>query len=99
MKLIFAGTPQFAAVALTGLLDAGHKPKLVLTQPDRPAGRGMQPRASAVKMLALARGLPLAQPASLRDPALIAQLQTLNSPLMVVAAYGLILPPEALVIP
>ncbi len=62
MKLIFAGTPEFAASALQALIDAGHQIALVLTQPDRPAGRGMKRKASPVKALALAHGLPASQP-------------------------------------
>ena len=65
MRLIFAGTPEFAATALEALLAADFEVALVLTQPDRPAGRGLRPRPSAVKALALAHDLPLAQPASL----------------------------------
>jgi methionyl-tRNA formyltransferase len=107
MKIIFAGTPEFAAVALTALHDAGHQITLVLTQPDRPAGRGMQLQASAVKQFALAHNIPVAQPVSLRldgkYPA-IAQdahtlLQTTPHDVMVVAAYGLILPLSVLTIP
>jgi len=66
MKLIFAGTPEFAATALAALLDAGHDIALVLTQPDRPAGRGMQLQASAVKRLALQHNLEVFQPLSLK---------------------------------
>jgi len=99
MKLIFAGTPPFAATALEALLAARHDVVLVLTQPDRPAGRGMQPRPGAVKQLALARRLPLAQPANLREPRLQQQLRALGAEAMVVAAYGLILPPAVLAIP
>ena len=65
MKLIFAGTPEFAAQALAALLAAGHEVALVLTQPDRPAGRGMKLMPSAVKQLALQHRLPVAQPLSL----------------------------------
>ena len=64
MKLVFAGTPEFAAVAMQALIDAGHEIVLVLTQPDRPAGRGMKLAASPVKDFALAHGLALAQPAA-----------------------------------
>ncbi len=99
MKLIFAGTPEFAAVALEALLAAGHAIALTLTQPDRPAGRGLKPRFSAVKQLALARDLPLAQPASLRQPEIQEQLRNAGADAMVVAAYGLILPPAALWVP
>ena len=66
MKLIFAGTPEFAACALQALLNKGHEVALVLTQPDRPAGRGMKLQASPVKQLALQNGIAVAQPRSLR---------------------------------
>jgi methionyl-tRNA formyltransferase len=103
LKVVFAGTPEFAAVALRALLDAGYAVPLVLTQPDRPAGRGMQLHASAVKQVALERGIPVAQPLSLRtdsrDPQRAqeaqgaqARLAALDYDVMVVAAYGLILP-------
>ena len=69
MRLVFAGTPPFAAAALAALADAGHEIACVLTQPDRPSGRGMRLTASAVKALALQRGLPVAQPPTLRDTA------------------------------
>jgi len=107
MKVVFAGTPEFAAVALRQLIAAGYEIPLVLTQPDRPAGRGMQLQASAVKQVALEHGIAVAQPLSLRtdskDPqrALEAQaaherLQSLGYDVMVVAAYGLILPRSTL---
>ncbi len=99
MKLIFAGTPKFAAIALEGLLAAGHAVALTLTQPDRPAGRGLKPQSSAVKKLALARGLPLEQPASLNQTAIQEQLRNVGADAMVVAAYGLILPPSVLQVP
>jgi len=99
MRLIFAGTPEFAATALEALLTADFEVALVLTQPDRPAGRGLRPRPSAVKALALAHDLPLAQPASLKDAALQDQLRAIEPAVMVVAAYGLILPATVLAIP
>lgn len=99
MNILFAGTPPFAATALEALLNAGHKISLVLTQPDRPAGRGLKPQLSAVKQLALLRGIPVAQPASLKDDAIIAQLAALDCDVMVVAAYGLILPAPVLRLP
>ena len=107
MKIIFAGTPEFAATALNALYDAGHEIVLVLTQPDRPAGRGMQLHASAVKQCALAHNTPVAQPASLRldgkypDVAREAHdlLRATPHDVMVVAAYGLILPVSVLEIP
>ncbi|MBB6135919.1 methionyl-tRNA formyltransferase [Massilia aurea] len=107
MKVVFAGTPEFAAVALRAIHEAGFTVPLVLTQPDRPAGRGMQLQASSVKQYALAHGMPVAQPLSLRtdskDPeraeqarAAHAQLLALDYDVMVVAAYGLILPRSTL---
>jgi methionyl-tRNA formyltransferase len=104
MKIIFAGTPEFAATALQALLDAGMEVPLVLTQPDRPAGRGMQMHASAVKQLAQKHGIPVAQPISLRldgkYPEVASDAHALISAtphdVMVVAAYGLILPPSVL---
>jgi methionyl-tRNA formyltransferase len=100
MRVIFAGTPEFARVALERLHGAGHTVALVLTQPDRPAGRGLQLQASAVKAFALEHGLPVAQPRSLRedgkypqDAALAReQIAQAQADVMVVAAYGLLLP-------
>jgi methionyl-tRNA formyltransferase len=107
LRLIFAGTPEFARVALQRLHAAGFEIALVLTQPDRPAGRGMKLQASAVKNFALAHGIPMAQPRSLRldgkypeDAALARQdILEANAELMVVAAYGLILPQWVLDVP
>ncbi|MFP5418395.1 MAG: methionyl-tRNA formyltransferase [Gammaproteobacteria bacterium] len=99
MRLIFAGTPPFAAAALNALADAGHDILLVLTQPDRPAGRGMKLMPSAVKQAALARGLPVSQPASLKTPEVQAELRALAADIMVVAAYGQILPQAVLDLP
>ena len=99
MKLIFAGTSGFAAVALEALFAADFDIALVLTQPDRPAGRGLRLRPSAVKIAASVRGLPLAQPTNLRDPAIQEQLRRTGAAAMVVAAYGLILPAAVLDIP
>ncbi|MBS7777425.1 methionyl-tRNA formyltransferase [Acidovorax sp. CCYZU-2555] len=100
MNVIFAGTPEFASVALQRLLDAGFNVPLVLTQPDRPAGRGMKLQASPVKQCALAHGIPVSQPRSLRldgkypeDAAQArAAIEAAQADVMVVAAYGLILP-------
>jgi len=92
MRLIFAGTPAFAASALSALLEAGHDMALVLTRPDRPAGRGLRSRASEVKALALSHGLPLAQPATLKSQEVLECLRSARAQVMVVAAYGLILP-------
>jgi len=99
VRIIFAGTPPFAAAALNALADAGHDIALVLTQPDRPAGRGMKLTPSAVKQAALARGLPLFQPGSLKSPEAQAELRAADADVMVVAAYGLILPPAVLDLP
>jgi len=107
VRVVFAGTPEFAAVALRALHEAGFIIPLVLTQPDRPAGRGMQLQASAVKQYALAQGMEVLQPLSLRmdakDPqrateaaAAHARLVAIEYDVMVVAAYGLILPRSTL---
>jgi methionyl-tRNA formyltransferase len=100
MKLIFAGTPEFAREALAALHAAGHEIALVLTQPDRPAGRGMKLQASPVKQFALDHGIEVAQPHSLRLDGKFpeeaatakAQIEAVQADAMVVAAYGLILP-------
>ena len=107
MKLIFAGTPEFASVALARLLSAGFQVPLVLTQPDRPAGRGMKLQASPVKQLALQHRITVAQPRSLRldgkypDDAAAAReaIEAAQADAMVVAAYGLILPQWVLDVP
>ncbi|MBB5017353.1 methionyl-tRNA formyltransferase [Chitinivorax tropicus] len=99
MKLIFAGTPAFAAASLDALIKAGHDIPLVLTQPDRPAGRGMKLMPSAVKQLALEHGLTVAQPLTLKDVAVQQQLADIQADVMVVAAYGLLLPQAVLDIP
>ncbi|MDQ7988832.1 MAG: methionyl-tRNA formyltransferase [Candidatus Dactylopiibacterium sp.] len=99
MKIAFAGTPEFAAVALRAMLAAGANVPLVLTQPDRPAGRGMQLQPSAVKQVALAHGIPVAQPERLRTPEQQAALAHCAPDLLVVAAYGLILPQAVLDLP
>lgn len=92
LKLIFAGTPDFAARHLAALLSSGHEVVAVYTQPDKPAGRGQKLTASPVKELALTHDLPVYQPASLRNEAAQAELAALGADLMVVVAYGLILP-------
>jgi methionyl-tRNA formyltransferase len=99
VKLIFAGTPDFAACALKALLSGRHSVARVLTQPDRPSGRGMKPQASAVKALAVQSALTVMQPASLKDVAIQDELKSLQADVMVVAAYGLILPQAVLDIP
>ncbi|WP_024301157.1 methionyl-tRNA formyltransferase [Pseudogulbenkiania sp. MAI-1] len=99
MKLIFAGTPEFAAAALQALLDAGHDIPLVLTQPDRPAGRGMKLKPSSVKALALQHGLRVEQPLTLKTPEAQALIAEVGAEVMVVAAYGLLLPQAVLDLP
>jgi methionyl-tRNA formyltransferase len=99
VRIIFAGTPPFAAAALNALADAGHAIALVLTQPDRPAGRGMKLMPSAVKQAAQALGLPIYQPATLKSAETQAALADVHADVMVVAAYGLILPQAVLDLP
>ena len=98
-SVIFAGTPDFAAAALTAIADAGFNIPLVLTQPDRPKGRGMKLHPSAVKQVALDRGLTVAQPASLKSAEAEALIRAQHADVMVVAAYGLLLPESILNIP
>lgn len=99
MRIIYAGTPLFAARALISLLNAGHQIVSVLTQPDRPAGRGMKTQLSEVKKVAQAHGVPVMQPLTLKSEAVQAQLKEFDADVMIVAAYGLILPKEVLKIP
>jgi methionyl-tRNA formyltransferase len=102
LKVVFAGTPEFARVALEAVVHAGHDVVMVMTQPDRPAGRGMQLHASPVKHFAIEKNIPVIQPTSLKvsgqygDEArdALSRLQDLDFDVMVVAAYGLILPQE-----
>lgn len=99
MNIVFAGTPDFAVPTLDRLIDAGRRPVAVYTQPDRPAGRGRRPRPSPVKQRAEQAGIPVLQPASLRTPDAQAELAALAPDLLVVVAYGLILPQAVLDIP
>lgn len=103
MNLVFAGTPDFAVAPLRALLDAGHKIPLVLTQPDRPSGRGMRLLPSPVKQLAIGRGLRVFQPPTLKLPETQAVLREVveaeSVDLMIVVAYGLILPQAVLDMP
>lgn len=92
LRIGFAGTPQFAAKALAAILDARYDVALVLTRPDRPQGRGLQRTPSPVKVLALDHGLPIVQPSSLSDDAASAPLVSISLDVLVVAAFGLILP-------
>ncbi len=99
MRLIFAGTPEFAAQALQAIVVAGHDVALVLTQPDRPAGRGMTLQPSAVKKVALEHGIEVFQPLTLKDTEAQAKIAAIGAEVMVVAAYGLILPQAVLDMP
>ena len=99
LRIAFAGTPQFALPALQALLKSRHQVVGVLTQPDRPAGRGQQMRASPVKLLALDARLPLAQPPALKTQESRAELTQWAADVLVVVAYGLILPPPVLALP
>lgn len=98
-RVIFAGTPEFACASLSALVDSGVVPVAVLTQPDRPAGRGKHITASPVKRYAEEHGIPIMQPATLRDEGVVSELSALEPDAMIVAAYGLILPQEVLDIP
>lgn len=99
MRLIFMGTAPFACPTLLHLLAAQHQVVTVVTQPDRPRGRGQKPSQSAVKTLALAHDVPLLQPASLRPASVLAALHALQPEVIVVVAYGNILPPAVLRLP
>ncbi|BAW20595.1 MULTISPECIES: methionyl-tRNA formyltransferase [Pseudomonas] len=99
MRIVFAGTPEFAAEHLKALLDSPYEIVAVYTQPDRPAGRGQKLMPSAVKALAVAHDIPVFQPQTLRNADAQAELAALQPDLMVVVAYGLILPQAVLDIP
>ncbi|MEF8750522.1 MAG: methionyl-tRNA formyltransferase [Candidatus Accumulibacter necessarius] len=99
MRLVFAGTPAFAAIALRALVAAGHEVVLVLTQPDRASGRGMAVHASPVKQLASAAEIEVFQPPTLKDAAAQDRIRTAGAEVVVVAAYGLILPQPVLDMP
>ncbi len=99
MKVAFAGTPEFAATALGAIITAGFDVPIVLSQPDRPAGRGMQLQPSPVKKIALAHGIPVDQPEKLRTPEQQAALAAVKPDVLVVAAYGLLLPQAVLDLP
>jgi methionyl-tRNA formyltransferase len=99
VKVVFAGTPEFAVPTLEAIFSAGHRLLAVYTQPDRPAGRGRQLTASPVKHFALAHHIPVAQPPSLKVGAAVDELRALQPDVMVVVAYGLILPQSVLDIP
>ena len=98
-RLLFAGTPDFALASLKALVENGYRPVAVLTQPDRPAGRGKKLKESPVKTYALEQGIPVMQPTTLRDPDVVDALAELKPDLMIVAAYGLLLPQTVLDVP
>ena len=98
-RIVFAGTPEFALASLTALVDAGHSVVAAYTQPDRPAGRGRRVTASPVKRFAEERGIVVLQPETFRDEAAVADFAALQPDVLVVAAYGLILPQNVLDIP
>ncbi len=99
LRIIFAGTPDFAAPALAALIEAGYKIVLVLTQPDRPSGRGMKLKASPVKELALQHGIEVFQPETLKDASAQSRIEEAKADVMIVAAYGLIIPTNVLNMP
>ncbi|MBR4426040.1 MAG: methionyl-tRNA formyltransferase [Oscillospiraceae bacterium] len=99
MRIVFMGTPDFAAASLEALLDASYPVVGVFTQPDRPSGRGMALGVSPVKALATARGIPVFQPSMLRDGTALAALEALRPDLVAVVAYGRILPEDLLAVP
>ncbi len=96
MKIIFAGTPEFAVPALAALIEAKHEIVMILTQPDRPAGRGMKLKASPVKMLAQQFGLSVFQPETLKPAEVQVHIEAVMADVMIVAAYGLIIPTSVL---
>lgn len=98
-RVLFAGTPDFALASLKALIDAGIVPLAVLTQPDRPAGRGKRLTQSPVKQFALEQGIEVLQPATLKDPEEAAKVAAYDPDILIVAAYGLILPQDVLDIP
>ena len=99
MRVVFMGTPDFAAASLRQILSDGFEVVGVFTQPDRPKGRGMALSASPVKELALANGIPVFQPEKMRDGTALEMLKSLLPDILAVVAYGRILPPEILEVP
>jgi methionyl-tRNA formyltransferase len=99
LRIIFAGTPEFAVPALARLMQSGHEVVMVLTQPDRPSGRGLKLKASPVKELALTQSIPVFQPENLRDLTVQETIRSVEADVMVVAAYGLIIPQVVLDMP
>ena len=98
MRILFMGTPDFAVPSLEALIAAGHDVCGVFTQPDKPKNRGMKLLPTPVKVCAQAHGIPVFQPVKLRDGTALAQIQELAPELIVVAAYGRILPDDILII-
>jgi len=98
-NIIFAGTPDFAATALKTLLHAGHNIVAVYSQPDRPAGRGRKLKPGPVKAIAIEHNIPVEQPVNFKEEDSVDKLKSYNPDLMIVAAYGLLLPPAVLIIP
>ncbi|WKZ32459.1 MAG: methionyl-tRNA formyltransferase [Thermodesulfobacteriota bacterium] len=98
-KIIFMGTPLFAVPSLRALIAAGHHVLAVVTQPDKPRGRGLSPLPSPVKVLALENGIPVIEPLKLRDESFVERLRSLGPDLIAVVAYGKILPPAILSLP
>ena len=99
MKIVFMGTPEFAAPSLKALVNAGYQVQAVVTQPDRPKGRGKKLSPSPVKLAALDDNLTVLQPGSVKDPAFLRELERLSPDLIVVVAYGKILPKSILDLP
>lgn len=99
MRIVYFGTPAFAVAPLRALLEAGHDVVLVVTQPDKPAGRGRRPQEPAVKVFARERGLEVAQPENVRDPAFVERVRSVTPEAFAVAAYGKILPKALLDVP
>ncbi len=98
-RILFAGTPEFARASLRALVDSHHIPAVVLTQPDRPAGRGKKMAASPVKLYARSLGIDVWQPVTLKHPDIVGKIGALDPDIIIVAAYGLILPRQVLDIP
>ena len=99
MKIIFMGTPDFSVGTLEALVEAGHEVVLVVTQPDKPKGRGKKLQPTPVKAVALEHGLPVLQPVKVRVPEVIEQLRGYGADLIAVTAFGQILPEEILNMP
>ena len=99
MRTIFMGTPDFAVPSLEALVRVGHTPVAVITQPDRPRGRGKHFQPTPVKAAALAMGLPVWQPVTIKEPGLVERMRTCQPEVIVVVAYGKILPPAVLDLP